>query len=208
MTDKFDEIIKSYEQLINNDNKIIISSLNTCKECEIDLINTDENTLTCPYCGITEYYLYDVNPKNPIVLYKRLIHFNNTLRTLKGELYPKLNIEIINKIKKTKLENMNVLLKKNKLINYKPYILKQYFGINPIRLNQIIINQLILKLNKFEKKFNNFKSNRKNFINYYLLIKIFLSELGYTKLSEQIEINKSKHTIDDHIKLYYQIINS
>ena len=203
----FENKILEYENILNIKNEENKNNNNNkCLDCDIDLIITNENTMTCPYCGITNYYLYDINKREPIVLYKRLVHFINTIRIIKGVLYPKIKPEIIEKIKETNINKLNEVLKKNKLINYKSFILKQYFNIAPIKINQQIINQLIFKLNNFERKFNNYKCNRKNFVNYRLLIKEFLKELGYIELSEKIEILKSKQIIKKHLDLYKKII--
>jgi len=202
----YDEIYNLYDDkkdVINKDPFF-------CDECKEEKLKTEYNTLVCPICGVTEYYYNSLDRPGPIIFYKRMTHFMNNIKIINGDIIPKLNEEIINKIKKTNIKDIDKLLKEYKIINYKSYILNNYYNEEKIKINLVIMKQLIYKFKIFEKKFNNYNKldNRKNFINYPLLIKIFLEELGYIELSNKIKINKLENTIIKHTNIYNKINNS
>jgi hypothetical protein len=183
ITYKYTDLLKiraSFEEPCINDDTPYNPDI--CKVCNVNLAE-DDGFYVCPNCGVcyepiineitySDNINYIYNKKN---IYKRINHFKDVIRKLQGKESIDVPQNILNIIKenfpltKTVLKKLN-LSKYNSHINY----FYKYFGYDvlnfPIKIEENIINVF----NQINYIYASIVNDRKNFLNYYFILRKIL----------------------------------
>lgn len=227
--------ISLYNKLMINKetkNYIIDKVCVVCKDNNEEVykkINTNTGYYTCPKCGIMtdvimeneKNYTKNIGQNNIIYPYKRLNHFSEILNQIQAKentFIPNSIISLIyDDLKKRRVYNCEnltnqdiiIILKRlniNKYYEHTSYILNKLNHTKPIIISNEAIEKLKNMFKQIQIPFDIYKTDsRKNFLNYYYVLKKFCQMENLVGLYKYCKLPKSKEKIVEQDKIFKKI---